>query len=524
MTYRNVFSWLAPALLAALAFLPALHAGITPEDWGWLALTRHLDDPAVVLRENAFFTYFYRPVGLAFWWLTAQAFGADGVWHYAANLVVHAANAVLVAVLGNALARDGDADRPWLPGLVAGLAFACAPAGIGTAIWLSDRFDPLALLFGLAALVAGERALRRDSTGAAIASAALLLFSLTSKEVAYAVAAALFVRALAHRYATGERRYGVAIAAVAAVIAALALRVASGTATTTTGAQAGAGAIVEGALAWWRYLPHALFGFTSASLHPLAIALVALLAALVIAAGIVAVRRRSAYAMRTASIALVLVAAPSVLQAPIVRLALANDAGVLSLNLRFYYLAAAGIALAVPAIWTLLRGRAARAACVGAFVALCVVGLVLSHRIASRWTDLYAADSARVTRIGEALAAREFPPGCRIELAMPDYSDDVRTHIDTMVKGAASRGASLMRCAIFAGRPVYNTVVDARDCAAGAWPGLRIAVANGHDLVDRFGNLCTLQFVEPDHAETGANVFPFSVDAQGRVASPEAAP
>ena len=271
-------------------------------------------------------------------------------------------------------------------------------------------------------------------------------------------------------------------------------------------------------------MPQALYGFASASLHPLEIMLALAVCALAAAAVVAAWRQRGATALRYASIALVLFATPSVLQAPIVRLALASDAGVMSLNLRFYYLAAAGFALAAAAVVAVLRGRAARVLVVATFGTLVVVGYATSRDIAARWRDTYAADSARVTRIGEALAAREFPPGCRIELAMPDYNDDVRTHIDTMVKGAAPRGASLLRCAVFAGRPVYNTVVDARDCTAGAWPGLRIAVANGHDLVDRFGNLCTLQFVEPDHAQHGPGIFHFSIDAQGRVAEPEVQP
>jgi hypothetical protein len=523
MPLRPTLASLLPAILAAIAFLPALHAGITPEDWGWLALTRHLDDPSVVLRENAFFTYFYRPVGIAFWWLTAQLFGADGVWHYAANLAVHAANAALVAVLANALARRGD-DKPWVPGLAAGAVFACLPAGIGTAIWLSDRFDPLALLFGLAALVTAERTLRRRSLRAGVATAALALLALLSKEVAYAIAAALVLRVIAHWIETRERRWDVAAAAFAAPLAALAMRIASGTGTQTSGTAIDPAAFLEGGTAWWRYALHALYGFRSASLGIFEIAFGVAIVVLVLVAAVVAWRRRDVRALRVASIALVLVAVPSVLQAPIVRLALANDAGVLSLNLRFYYLAAAGFALAVPFLLPAPRGLAARVPGVFVFALLIGVGLAQSRDLASRWRDIYAADSARVTRIGEALAPQQFPARCRIELAMPDYSDDVRTHIDTMVKAVAPRGSSLLRCAVFAGRPVYNTVVDARDCDAPAWPGLRIAVANGHDLVDRFGNLCTLQFTEPDHRETGPDIFHFSVDAQGRVGASEVTP
>lgn len=527
MNPRTATAWLLPALVAAYAFLPALGAGITPEDWGWLALTRHLDDPSVAFRENAFYTYFYRPVGIVFWWITARLFGADGWWHGVANLLLHALNAALVARLANRLAQGRDDDAPWLPGLVAGFVFACQPIGVGTAIWLSDRFDPLALCFGLAALLAGERALRRGRGATLVA--VCLLPALLSKEVAYAVAAALYLRVFLHAWLGRARRYDIVVATTAAVALALILRVASDTGTQASGTQIGLGDFVAGWLAWWRGLPRALFGFAP-TLSDIQVLFAVVCVAPLMAASIVAWQTRNDAATRCIAIGLVLLAAPSVLQAPIVRVAMASDAGLVPMNLRFYYLAAAGIALIATGIWLAYRHRAARIVLLVLLgVPLLPVGLTLSRDVAAAWTATYATDGARITRMASALAQHEFTPGCRIELAMPDYSDDVRTHIDLMAKGVAPRGSSLLGCAVFAGRPVFVTLADERRCSATAWPGLRIAVVNGQDsvpqpLADRYGNLCTLQFVEPDHAQAGPGIFHFSVDAQGGLAADEVKP
>jgi hypothetical protein len=128
---------------------------------------RHLDVPWPLLVDNIYFVYYYRATGMLFWWLAVQWIGTDAVWHNFLDLLLQAGNAALVALYA---ARAG---RSTLAGLLAGACFACLPPAAGTAMWMSDRYDPLALLFGMLALLAFERALA-GSRRAPIVGAVLL--------------------------------------------------------------------------------------------------------------------------------------------------------------------------------------------------------------------------------------------------------------------------------------------------------------------------------------------------------------
>ena len=88
-----------------------------------------------------------------------------------------------------------------------------------------------------------------------------------------------------------------------------------------------------------------------------------------------------------------------------------------------------------------------------------------------------------------------------------------------IAKVAAAPGASLLRCAVFAGTPVYTTIVDDAQCEAAAWPGLTIAVFNGAPVRARLGPLCTLQFAAPPAADE-ARAIRVRVGADGNVFLP----
>ncbi len=505
----------AAALLAAVGFWPALHGGITPEDFGWLVAARQLDNPWPLLAGNPYFVYFYRPLPLLLWWLSGQAWGTNALAHHAVDLVLHALNAALVARLAGRL--SGRTEAAW----IAGLVFACLPCGAGTALWLSDRFDPVALACGLGALLAFERALAQQR--GRLALALLLLGALLSKETAYAVAGWLLLRLLWRAWRRRERRADLWLAVALPILAAALLRLASGTAVDTslpiTDVPAAA---LGGITAWWLRLPHALFaGFDEASgpvgppayVWPVLLALGGLLA--------YALPRLRAAKDGSATLALTgaaLLCATPLLQWPVTRLALLPPGYALTVNLRFYYLAAAALALLLGAAAT-VPGPRARVLGLGLLLMLGAGGLWRTRAVGEAWTARFAADGARQLVLAGELAAREWPRGCRLLLDAASFNDDFRVHADTIAKAAAAPGAPLMSCAVFAGTRVVTTVVDGALCRAEDWPGLTLSQAAQAPVIARLGKLCTLQFTSPPPADDPRAVR-LRVDAQGHLHDP----
>jgi hypothetical protein len=512
---RSVWWPMLTAALAAMAvFWPALQAGITPEDFGWLVASRQLESPWPLLSGNVFFVYFYRPVPLLLWWLSAQAFGANALAHNALDMGIHALNAALVARLAWRVSRRREA--AW----VAGLVFACLPCAVGTALWMSDRFDPVALCFGLGALLAFERAL--NSRSGVFALGILLLGALLSKETAYAIAGWLLLRMAWRVWRRRTWRVDLWLAVLLPIGAALLLRKLSGTSVDTSLPIADVpAAMLAGISAWWWRFPQALSGFFHQG-GPVTISAIALSVAIV-AVVMIALRNLLAEKKReAATLALcgaALIFATPWLQWPVTRLALGDIPGFdAPVNLRFYYLAAAGVALLLGACVAASRGLP-RIASIGLTALVCAAGAVHGHFQSRLWTQDFSANGERHLQLSRDLAARDWPAGCRIVLDAPGFEDDFRTHVDIIAKAAAVRNASLMQCAVFAGIQVYTTIVDGRLCTPEAWPGLVISRTNDKPVIARLGTLCTLQFTAGPAADD-ANVLRFGVSSDGHLIPP----
>jgi hypothetical protein len=507
---------LVAAIAAIAAFWPALHAGITPEDFGWLVASRQLDSPWPLLSGNVFFVYFYRPIPLLLWWLSAQVFGANAVAHNALDAAIHGLNAALIARLAWRISNRMDAT--W----VAGLVFACLPCAVGTALWMSDRFDPVALGFGIGALLAFERAL--VSRSHSIALGLLLLGALLSKETAYAIAGWLLLRMAWRAWRRRTWRIDLWLAVLVPIGVALLLRVLSGTSVDTSLPAADVpSAMLTGVVAWWRRFPQALSGFFHLS-GKVAISTGALLLFLAVVAVVLlalknlhAEKKREAATLALCAAALIF-AAPW-LQWPITRLALGDVAGFdVPVNLRFYYLAAAGVALLLGACIAATRGMP-RIASISLIVLICTAGAVHSHLLSRLWTRDFSANSERHLQLSRDLAAHDWPTGCRIVLDAPTFDDDFRTHADIIAKSAAAPGATLMQCAVFAGTQVFTTIVDGELCSTDAWPGLAISKTNDKPVIAVLGNLCTLQFATPPSADD-PRALHFGVSADGHLIPP----
>lgn len=172
------------AILAILAFRAAFSAYFMLDDFGLLAISRFLDNPFTPFTEDQFpGGHFYRPVGMLVWWLSERMFGAAALAHYVLNLLLHGLDAVVLGLLVKRFCGSR-----WA-GLMVAAAFVLHPIGIGTTLWLSDRFDLLALLFGLLGLHAALQFNRSHDRRWIWATVVLLSLSLLSKEIALAFVA-----------------------------------------------------------------------------------------------------------------------------------------------------------------------------------------------------------------------------------------------------------------------------------------------------------------------------------------------
>lgn len=493
------------AALAALVMAPIVGAGFHPEDSGWLALARLSTSPWPLLTHNIDFVYFYRPLPLLLWWLSAHAFGANPMWHNALDVLLHALNAALACLLAARVAGRTSA------GVVSGILFASLPAGAGTAAWMSDRFDPVALGFALAALLAFEGALERRRSP--LWTGLWLLFAVLSKEVAYAAAAIMLLRLAAQWRHKREAAPALLAVVLLAPVLGIALRVLSGT---TTGWSLELGdplhMVTAGIGGWWRQAPAALSGFMPATGLPLLVGLLLTAVCYAIARDATA---RGARALALTGAGLLLL--PAVLQSPVTGPVLSDDdSRAFTENLRFYYAAAAGLALLLAAGYASLQSPRVRLAMLAGCLFAAGHGGVLSYQLSAQWARQWRPSSDAYLALAADLGQHEFPAGCRIFLDAPDWTDAFRHHADTIVKAAAPTSATVQSCAIFAGAQVYQTFLPAERCTPVYWPGLAFSERHGTPIAASVGDVCMLQFATytaPD--QLGAPLFRFRVGSDG---------
>jgi hypothetical protein len=131
-------------------------------------------------------TYF-RPAVLASFGLQFYLFGADPAASHLGNLAIHLTTALLVVVLTRRLlARMGRKFDGWVP-VIAAAVYALHPSLIEPVAWASGRFDLMATLFSVAALITALGSARYKI----FTSSAFFLLALLSKEVAAVIPAVL---------------------------------------------------------------------------------------------------------------------------------------------------------------------------------------------------------------------------------------------------------------------------------------------------------------------------------------------
>lgn len=171
-------------LLACWTFWPGLRSFFYLDDFFLTAIARLLDNPFAPFAHNHFpGGYFYRPLTISFWWLSVAVLGHTPMPQYVLNMLLHVA--ISIAFWRLLCAWTYERVGP----LLAALTYALHPIAIGTSLWLSDRFDLLAILFGIFAMHGAWRFRVHGSMRAFILTCLCLTLSILSKEIGFASAA-----------------------------------------------------------------------------------------------------------------------------------------------------------------------------------------------------------------------------------------------------------------------------------------------------------------------------------------------
>ncbi len=244
--------WLAGLTLAGLlaltawALLPSLHGEFVTDDYVFLATSRMVDAPWQAFWQRHFYEpLYFRPVGLVVWWLTERCFGLNYGWHAAFNAALHLTNVALLWMLLRRVASGGVAQ-------VIGVGwFALGPLSFPAVLWLSDRFDLLAVLFLLVMLLAALCTRRVARTGVVVFVAGLA--ACWSKEWAFAGCFAVLLGLAWAGWRTRVSRFTVAAAALLAAMAVagvVRVSVLDGTATSLVTSAFSVGGLSVSMLAW----------------------------------------------------------------------------------------------------------------------------------------------------------------------------------------------------------------------------------------------------------------------------------
>ncbi len=155
MTPTRINATVAPfamaGLLAAItiaAYIPALRAGYIWDDDAYLTANRNISEPGGLARSwfEARSNPQYYPLVFSTFWVEYRLWGLNPTGYHVTNILLHAANAVLVYLV---LRRLG------LPGAwIAAAIFAVHPVCVESVAWITERKNVLSTLFYLFSLLA----------------------------------------------------------------------------------------------------------------------------------------------------------------------------------------------------------------------------------------------------------------------------------------------------------------------------------------------------------------------------------
>ena len=144
------------------------------DDFQWL-VSRAAFRPSHLLHIDLY-DHFYRPVIELYFWAGLQVFGRSPMPFHLANVVLHAANALLLFLLARSISGG------LRYGFVAALSFAVMPAYVEAIGWVSALAEPLSSFFGVPAIYCWIRFRRSERRIWHVAATILFALSLLTHE------------------------------------------------------------------------------------------------------------------------------------------------------------------------------------------------------------------------------------------------------------------------------------------------------------------------------------------------------
>ncbi|HUI08140.1 MAG TPA: tetratricopeptide repeat protein [Verrucomicrobiae bacterium] len=127
-------------LLTVVAYVPALRGGFVYDDHQLITENR------MVQASGGLYQFWfttkpgdYYPLTWSLWWLEWRAWDGRAMGYHVVNVLLHAANAVLLWLILRRLKIPG----AW----VAGMVFAVHPVNVATVAWISEQKNTLSMLF-----------------------------------------------------------------------------------------------------------------------------------------------------------------------------------------------------------------------------------------------------------------------------------------------------------------------------------------------------------------------------------------
>ncbi|HUI07352.1 MAG TPA: tetratricopeptide repeat protein [Verrucomicrobiae bacterium] len=132
-------------LVTVVAYLPAFHNGFVVDD---VFITNN----RLIRAGDGLYRFWftteaqdYYPLTWSFWWLQWRLWGTDPAGYHVVNVVLHAADAVLIGLVLRRLKIPG----AWLAAMV----FALHPVNVATVAWITEQKNTLSMLFSAAAVL-----------------------------------------------------------------------------------------------------------------------------------------------------------------------------------------------------------------------------------------------------------------------------------------------------------------------------------------------------------------------------------